>query len=114
MIPAHIETYVEVLGEELAIAFFLQFGGSELYLSKAPKHAMALELTGKDKLTMLAERLGPGHIRIPIPKEWIAEQFLNRGRSKADIARALHVDQRTIGRWFAKAADRNQPGLFDI
>ncbi|MES0879679.1 helix-turn-helix domain-containing protein [Roseibium sp. SCP14] len=111
-VPAHIETYVEVLGTDLAIDFFLQFGGSELYLSKTPKHSMVLELTGQDKLSMLSERIGPGHVRVPIPKEWIAEQFSNRGMSQAQIARRLHVDQRTVSRWFAKRNDRHQLNLF--
>lgn len=111
-IPAHIETYVEILGQDLAIDFFLQFGGSEIYLSNSPNASMVLKLTGPDKLAMLSERLGPGHVRIPIPKPWIAQQLLDRGSSKADIARKLHVDQRTVLRWFAKEADRNQLSLF--
>ncbi|WP_035898220.1 helix-turn-helix domain-containing protein [Labrenzia sp. DG1229] len=107
-IPAHIETYVEILGEELAIEFFLRFGGSEQYFSKSPKHSMMLELTGLEKLTMLTERLGCGHVRVPIPKPWIAGCLYFRGASQAEIARRLHVDQRTVGRWFAKGTNRDQ------
>lgn len=113
-VPAHIETYFEVLGRDLAVDFFLQFGGSEIYLSNSPRASMVLKLTGPDKLAMLSERLGPGHVRVPIPKSWIAQQLLDRGSSKADIARLLHVDQRTVGRWFAKEVDRDQLGLFQF
>lgn len=111
-VPAHIAAYVEVLGVDLALQFFLKFGGSELYFSLSPQHSMVLELTGLEKLTKLSKRIGPGHVRVPIPKEWIAERLSARGLSKAAIARELHVDQRTVGRWFAKTADKNQLSLF--
>jgi len=112
-VPAHIETYVEVLGEDLAIEFFLQFGGSEVYFSKSPRNAMMVGLTGREKAVMLSEYVGPGHVRVPIPKQWIASVLLERGHSKADIARTLHADQTTVRRWLAKAPDKNQLSLFD-
>ena len=111
-VPAHIEAFVEILGSDLAITLFLTFGGTEIYLSQTPKRSKVLELTGADKLIMLTERLGAGHIRVPLAKDWIARRLLSQGLSKADIARELHVDQRTVGRWFAKAACRDQLSLF--
>ncbi|QDG74437.1 helix-turn-helix transcriptional regulator [Labrenzia sp. PHM005] len=111
-IPAHIETYVEVLGHDLAIEFFLRFGGTELYFGPSPKRSMILDLTGPEKLAMLSERLGGGYVNLPIPKKWIAQQLDLRGLSRADIARKLHVDQSTVRRWFSNLQNTNQLQLF--
>lgn len=112
--PAHVAPYVEVLGEALATRFFLAFGGSELYLPRRPERSMVVELTGQDKAAMLCERLGPGIVRVPIPKPWLAAVLERDGQSKAAIARLLHVDQTTVRRWAARARDRNQLSLFDL
>ena len=111
-VPAHIEPFVEILGCDTAMALFLAFGGTEIYLSLSPKRSRVLELTGADKMAMLAERLGAGHIRVPLAKAWIAKRLSGKGLSKAAIARELHVDQRTVGRWFAGETDSGQLALF--
>lgn len=112
-VPAHIEAYVEVLGPDLAMEFFLRFGGTELYFGPSPKRSMILDLTGPEKLAMLSERLGGGYINLPIPKRWIAQQLDLRGVSRAEIARKLHVDQSTVRRWFSKPSNLDQPDFFD-
>ncbi|WP_417691528.1 hypothetical protein [Roseibium sp.] len=110
--PAHIAAYVEILGPELAVDFFLAFGGSEVYLSDRPRSSMLLELTGPEKAAILAKVLGHGYVRIPIPKPWIAEVLIGQGLSKAAIARQLHVDQTTVRRWLSGSSEKNQPSLF--
>ncbi|MBO0346022.1 helix-turn-helix domain-containing protein [Roseibium sp. CAU 1637] len=112
--PAHIEAYVEILGEDLAVEFFLAFGGTELYFGNSPSRSMIVKLTGAEKMVMLTERLGVGFIRIPIPKPWIAAVLIERGLNKAEIARKLHVDQTTVRRWFARKANRNQLSFFEV
>jgi len=110
--PAHIATYIEVLGQELAVDFFLAFGGSEIYFSDRPRSSMVLELTGAEKAAILAKALGHGYVRVPIPKPWIAEVLMSKGLSKAAIARQLHVDQTTVRRWLSGSSEKNQLSLF--
>ncbi len=35
--PAHVQTYVRVLGSELAVDFLMAFGGAQLYIAPNPK-----------------------------------------------------------------------------
>ncbi|MEP2705214.1 MAG: helix-turn-helix transcriptional regulator [Roseibium sp.] len=112
LVPAHIEAYVEILGPDLAVEFFLAFGGTEHYFGPSPTRSMILQLTGRDRLAMLTERLGGGYVNVPIPKVWIAQQLERQGLNRAQIARKLHVDQSTVRRWFAKLPNPDQLPLF--
>ncbi|MAM10133.1 MAG: hypothetical protein CML23_06655 [Rhizobiaceae bacterium] len=113
-IPANLEPYVEVLGEELAITFFLSFGGAPAYLSENPRSGSDLsQVIGPEKVKALAETLGVGQLyRVPINKAWIAQRLKARGWSVLAIARELHVSDVTV-RSYLRSADRRQLSLFE-
>ncbi len=113
-IPANLEPYIEVLGEDLAITFFLKFGGAPAYLSENPREGARLsDVIGADKVRALAETIGVGQVyRVPINKAWIAQRLKARGHSVLAIARELHVSDVTV-RSYLRTEDRRQLSLFD-
>lgn len=94
--PAHIEVYVDVLGADLAVEFFLSFGGAELYLAAAPKRSRLVEVVGTEKARALAGFAHRLPARVPVPKQWLARHLKTKGLSNADIARKLHVTDVTV------------------
>lgn len=110
--PAHIAPFVEALGPELAVEFFLAFGGADLYIARDPKGgSMVAEKLGLDvamTLSRLAERVILPR-RMPIPKPWIATYwFTTAGLPQAEIARRLHASNVAVKRWL-KSAAANEP-----
>ncbi|MEL6639733.1 MAG: helix-turn-helix domain-containing protein [Pseudomonadota bacterium] len=97
---AQVEPFVRVLGEQKAIEFLLRFGGAELYLSRRPRPNSTLaKLVGRDQaaaLAIVSDRLPR---RIPTAKPWIAKVLFSQGRSKASIARELHVSDVSVRKW---------------
>lgn len=102
--PAHIAPYVDVLGTEGAIDFFLTFGGSELYLSATPKgRSQLVEKLGRRKAEELAKAIGHLKVRIPTTKPWIARTWRAKGLPVAEIARRLHMTDVSVRRWLQSA-----------
>ena len=99
--PAHLEAYVTALGAELAVRFFLAFGGADLYVAKTPKGAAkAIEVIGIEGMRALADVKDRLPARVPTAKPWIAKYlFTVEGLSKADICRRLHASMTSVTRW---------------
>lgn len=107
--PAHVAPYVDVLGTEGAIDFFLTFGGSELYLSATPKgRSQLVEKLGRRKAEELAKSIGHLKVRIPTTKPWIARTWRAKGLPVAEIARKLHMTDVSVRRWLRTDADDNR------
>ncbi len=113
-VPANLRAFVEVLGDDLVIPFFLRFGGGPLYLSERPGGKGALEdLVGADRVRALAERFGKGHLyRVPINRPWLARRMKADGWSVLAIAREMHVTDVTVRSWL-RGRDGRQLRLFD-
>lgn len=94
--PAHIEVYVQVLGPDQAVEFFLTFGGAELYLANSPKRSRLVDVVGVEKARKLAADAHRLPARVPVPKRWMAQHLKTKGLSNADIARKLHVTDVTV------------------
>lgn len=111
-VPEHISAYVDILGEDLAVEFFLQFGGAPVYLAANPKSRSSIAaVVGRDNASALAERLGPGHLRVPIDKRWLAQRLHAKGEPVVAIARRLHIADVSVRRYL-KAQDTAQLSLF--
>lgn len=101
--PAHIRPYVDVLGVEGAVAFFLEFGGAELYLTPTPKGRGRLaEFVGLEKAAKLAVASNRMPRRVPTSKPWIAAVMKSKGLSVAEIARKLHSSDVAVRGWLKK------------
>lgn len=106
-VPAHVQTYVQILGEDLAVDFLLKFGGAPLYLAKDPKRAEYVELIGVERAALLADVLGAGtHVKPPLAKPWIIHKLAERGLARKQIARLVHMDESSVRRIFAAERDR--------
>jgi hypothetical protein len=112
--PANLLPYIEILGEDLAIRFFLKFGGAPVYVAGRPQADSELaECVGAEMVAALAKAFGPGQIyRVPINREWIAQRLRARQWSVLAIAREMHVTDVTVRRWL-KPVDKRQLTFFD-
>lgn len=118
-VPAHLQPYVDALGEADAIRFLLAFGGAELYVPRDPKGqsrvARELGIDLARKLSDVADRLPR---RVPTAKPWIARHLRStEGLSVAEIARRLHTTDVTVRKYLdgdgeTKPQDARQPRLF--
>jgi len=99
-IPAHIQPYIETLGEELGVKFLLSFGGSYVHISERPQErSPVVALIGHDKTVALAKRLMTGSFRVPTAKPFIAQVFRGKGWTVNMIARELHVTDVSVRGW---------------
>lgn len=117
--PAHLEPYVMILGEDLAVEFFLTFGGAELVLFHTPRRARLVDVIGHEKAAALAANSDRFQMpkRVPTGKVWIAQVLRQKGWTVADIARRLHTSDVTVRKYIAyrgddAPADRCQMRLF--
>ncbi len=102
--PAQVRAFVDVLGVDGAVAFLLEFGGAELYLSTKPRPSGRLaRAIGVEKAARLASHGAHIPRRIPTAKPWIAKVLRARGLSVADIARRLHVSDVSVRGWLKDA-----------
>lgn len=112
-IPAHLQPYVDALGEADAIRFLLAFGGAELYVPKDPKGqgrvARELGIEVARRLSEVSDRLPR---RVPTAKPWIARHLRStEGLSVAEIARRLHTTDVTVRKYLngATVSPLNDP-----
>ncbi len=117
--PAHVQPYVDVLGEKEAMAFLLEFGGAEVYLPASPRsRSLIVQRLGQDRTLALAQALSRmmssgQKLRVPTAKPWLAVCMRHEGMTTADIARRLHVTDATVRGWFQRKGVRRSPPKFD-
>ncbi|PYF13271.1 hypothetical protein C8J30_101660 [Rhodobacter viridis] len=101
--PANIAPYVEVLGVDLAIEFFLAFGGAYVTFpttsDRRPIDGAAAQLGGVERLIALGDALAVAHTRIPLANKWLAKVLAWKGFAVAQIARRIRVADVTVVRW---------------
>jgi hypothetical protein len=105
--PAHIEPFVEVLGEDGALAFLLEHGGGYLYLTEKPtsKNPVAV-MFGVEKAAKLGAKLRHPHMRVPLAKPWMAKLLASKGMGTHAIARKLHMSDTSVRNWIGTREDR--------
>lgn len=98
--PAHVEPYVRILGEDLAIEFLLTFGGARRQLSASPQAESAVvRIVGIDRARALHGEFGLEIPRVPTGKIWIAQVWHLAGVPVSEIARRLHMTDKTVRGW---------------
>ena len=102
--PAHLWPYTDLLGQQRALEFFLEFGGATFYLANDPKGGseiagfLGLELMSQLIDRLRADRVNP-YIRIPTAKPWMANVMVRGGMAISKVARKLHTTDVTVSRW---------------
>ena len=104
--PAQLEPFVRVLGVEIAVKFFMTFGGAELVYSANPRTSRLAEVVGLDAARRLAEEDAVRGLprRVPLGKPWISQVLKSKGLPVAEIARRMHTSDVSVRRWL-----KNQP-----
>lgn len=98
--PANAAPYVECLGAELALRFFLAFGGSEVTLAKGGGSGAVAEIVGPEAVARMADHWAIGHkVRVPLARKWTALMLLWQGHSTAEVARTIRAADATVRRW---------------
>lgn len=113
--PAQIERYVAVLGVDDTIDFLLTYGGAELYMPRnpAPDHHLAQRF-GVQRARDLARVSEVLPRRVPLQKPWIAAVLHARGLPKSEIARKLHVADKTVRDWLNPRDPRDPPSQLNL
>lgn len=108
MTPSSAETFIRVLGEDLAAEVFLAEGGAEVWLGNgASGRSRLAERIGADGIAALGEALGQVKVRVPTARPWLAARLRRKGLPVAEIARSLHAADTSVRRWLAEA---DRPG----
>lgn len=103
-IPASIAPIVAVLGRERTVELLLAHGGTVVYLAARPTaHSPVAAVVGAEAAAALSLALGPGYLRIPLGKPFIAADLLKRGWPIRRIARHLRADEGRVRRWLGPA-----------
>ena len=117
--PAHVAPYVKALGEATAVRFLLRFGGSEVYVAATPKgRSMVAREFGIEVAEQLARIADQLPARVPTAKPYIARMLKADGLPVAEIARTLHIADKTVRGYLSespsgtRAPDPRQPSLF--
>lgn len=126
--PAHIEPYVNMLGEERAVKFLLAFGGQRIHIPQSPaRWGHIAEIVGEEGAAALAQAASRLPQRTPVAKPYLAQVLFTQTKddgsamTKRELAGILHVSDETIRRYLLKdGASRpaptyrdDQPDLFE-
>ena len=111
-VPANLEPYINVLGVDGAVEFFLTFGGAELYIPADPKGASeVVEAIGIEKARALAAQATAMKARVPTAKRWIAQVLYAKDLPVSKIARRLHVTDVTVRKYVRGEYSQNSQQL---
>lgn len=113
--PAHVEPYVNILGEELAIQFLLTFGGGELYIKwETEAKAELVELVGEVAAKKLADAQTRLPRRVPIAKAYISRVLFAQGLTIAQVARKVRVTDSAVRKYLDPDRPKQQAPSYDI
>jgi len=101
-VPAHVRHFVDVLGLDGTVEFLLTFGGGIAYFSldPDPRTVVAAKI-GVEATAAIAQRFGPGSMRVPTAKPFIAAVLRAKGEGTSAIARRLHVSDVAVRGWLS-------------
>lgn len=89
------------------------FGGTRLYIPKAPASGPLVDAVGWDGARALARWRGGEEITVPIARHWQIRVLRAEGRSYSDIARELRISEDAVWRNLRAARlTLRQPDLF--
>lgn len=92
-----------LIGEEALVLLAEAFGGTRLYVPvrMGPGHPI-VKAIGVDAAALLAERMAPDAIRVPLAREARARHYRAAGRSNGQIASALGMTETGVNRLFQR------------
>ncbi len=112
--PAELAWLSQHLAPPALLALIQAFGGTCIYIAKAPNQASPLvQALGRDAALALAAAHGGEHLKIPIARHWQIRCLHQRGLSYRQIASQLRITEDTVWKNLNAARLTNaQPDLF--
>ncbi|QND52792.1 hypothetical protein HB779_13415 [Phyllobacterium sp. 628] len=101
-IEANVQPFVEALGLDDAADFFLNFGGSMIYVGKRGPNAnnAVLRILGEEVVRKLGDCFGDlGWMRIPLATKFMVRYLTSQGRSMREITRILRITDVTARKY---------------
>lgn len=106
--PAHLDPYIDTLGQHDACEFFREFGGLTLHLKhRLNGRSRAEQLLGLDRYAALVTALGGDKVTVPLPRGWMVHTLKHTyGYGVPDIVREMRVVENTVFRILATPPTR--------
>lgn len=106
---------LKLIGEPALIRLAEAFGGTRLYVpSSMPADHPIVAAIGTEAASVLAERMAPDVIMVPLAREPRARQYRAIGWSNSQIARALGMTEKGVELMFRRMADAPTKGSGQI
>ena len=106
-LPGVLAEVAEVAGRDVAIAFAMALGGTEIhvpgpnYIKTHPDHPLSRLLAREDTVLRIARRIGGGNVYVPMARRACAAHLAGGGMSIEDIATRLGIAVKTARRYAA-------------
>lgn len=108
-VPAQLRVFVDAIGVDRTVKLLLTFGGAPLYIGpKASAKSRVAREMGMDVARALSAVYDKLPSRIPTQKPWLAKVQFSKGLPVLEIARKLHVTDKTV-RLYLKDETREPP-----
>ena len=99
-LPGVLAEIEAVAGREAALEIALAFGGTDIYVSARGAHARAvIDAVGAGAWAAIVARLGGETVHVPLARRALVRHLSSQGVGTAEIARRLHITQRTARRY---------------
>ena len=111
--PAELSPLTSVIGAAATLRLVEQMGGLRIKVPSKARTTSALGKTiGHDALRLLVQSYGGNTLNVPLCKPWRVKVLrLRDGLSYSEIARALHMTERTVYGYLRAAGLTGQPRL---
>ena len=97
---------VAAIGSTAAVSLFLKFGGSTVYVPEQPQTGSRLVLAiGAPAVAALRQKLGRGHLKVPLANAWIARQLDAQGVPRAEMCRMMRVSRTSLSGYLNGTGD---------
>lgn len=114
--PAELHYLSDLIGPEATLRLIEAFGGTRLYVPKAPNQGSRLaHAIGLDAARALATAWGRDTMLVPIARAWRVRVYRARGDTYAAIARRLGIREDSVWK-ILRAAEMTarQTDLFEV
>ncbi len=99
-LPGVLAEIEAVAGRDAALEIALKAGGKDIYVSARGAQSQAIvEAVGARAWAAIVARLGGETVHVPLARRALVRHLSAQGVGTAEIARRLHITQRTARRY---------------
>ncbi len=108
--PALSAELNKLLGMDDFVRLAEAFGGTRLFVPAKEVDTKVERALGRDVARKLSRRYAGTYLRVPLAREERARQYRARGRSNAEIARALGITETGVDKIFRRMPETPRKG----